>query len=130
MVNETEVEVFASPSSVTNLLDQVELDEVPPKFKLERSFTTKQRMFEGAMTLATAVAKFKRRKSIPGTATIDPLTWNDISKMHWWPGLFAIVTSYALAPLLTSLFFIGIGWQDYFIHKSRWWQCGVYCSAL
>jgi len=119
---------ISSPSSVTNLL------EVEPyeKQKTFKRTSTAKKLFNGAITFASAVAKFKTsgRKSIPGTATIDPLTWKEISDMSWWSGILAIVSSYAIAPLITSLFFIGIGWEDYFVNKSRWWQCGVYCSAL
>jgi len=116
-----------SPTSATNLLE-VEPHECQQSF---RRTTTAKRIFKGAFTVAKAVTKFKTRSStISGTATIDPLTWKEISTMSWWPGILAIVTSYAISPLITSLFFIGIGWKEYAIHKSRWWQCGVYCSAL
>jgi len=123
-----------SPSSVTNLLS-VEPQESQEMCKQNTMTASARDLFKGglkgALTVAKAVRKFKtKRKSIAGTATIDPLTWKEIPKMIWWPGILAIVTSYAIAPLITSLFFIGIGWQEYAIHKSRWWQCGVYCSAL
>jgi len=50
--------------------------------------------------------------------------------MKWWPGILAIATSWAIPSVITFLFFIGINWEDYEIHSSRWWQCGVYCSAI
>jgi len=112
-------------SSTTNLLQE---EDDAMHSETENTRTTVM----GAMTFAKSVARFKIRRgeSISGTATIDPLTWKDINSMKWWPGILAIVTSYAISPCITSLFFIGIGWKEYAVHSSRWWQCGVYCSAL
>lgn len=124
------IEPPSYPSSTTNLLvgeqENAKSSEMNP-------VTRKTVMVFGeAMTFAKSVARFKihRGESISGTAKIDPLTWKDINTMKWWPGLLAIVTSYAIAPCITSLFFIGIDWKQYATNPSRWWQCGVYCSAL
>jgi len=93
---------------------------------------TGKKMMSTALMFASSVSKFKmgRQRSISGTAIIDPLTWSEISTFKWWPGILGIITSYAIAPCITSLFFIGIGWKDMRIYPERWWQCGVYCSAL
>jgi len=95
-------------------------------------YSNSQKMIKGAITFVKSVNRFtlRRKQSISGTETIDPLVWPEIGEMKWWPGILAIVTSYAIAPALTSVFFIGIGWKEYATNPSRWWQCGVYCSAL
>jgi len=121
-------EFIDAPSSSTNLL--VGKDENAKATKEGESTRSTVMVFGDAMTWTAAKFKIRRGESISGTAAIDPLTWKDIGTMKWWPGIVAVITSYAIAPVITSLFFIGIHWKEYATNPSRWWQCGVYCSAL
>jgi len=109
-------------------------DEVerPSDMRGRKSMIKMPKLIGSAMTFASSVSKFtlSRKCTISGTATIDPMTWPGISQFKCWPGILAILMSYAIAPLITSLFFIGVGWRDYRTNEHRWWQCGVYCSAL
>merc|ERR1719447_595335 len=93
------------PTSTTNLL----VGEKENGNQSEMNTKTRKTMmvFGEAITFARSVAKFKIRRgeSISGTATVDPLNWKDIHTMKWWPGILAILTSYLIAPAITSLFF-------------------------
>jgi len=114
------------------LNDIPDTEERSSKDKVRQTSIKVTKLIGSAMHFASSVSKLTLSKNctISGTATIDPLTWPGVAQFKSWPGILAILMSYAIAPLITSLFFIGVGWKDYRFNEGRWWQCGVYCSAL
>lgn len=106
--------------------DGIKASEITPTTK------TTSTVFAKAMTWGKGLARFKihRGENMSETASIDPLTWKDINTMKWWPGILAIIISYSIAPVISVLFFNVVGWKEYAIHESRWWQCGVYCAVI
>jgi len=119
--------------SDTRLVQLESVNAIPDVEAVEERLSINvPKLIGSALMFASSVTKYtlSKKSTISGTATIDPLTWPGIADFKCWPGILAILMSYAIAPLITSLFFIGVGWKDYETHPGNWWQCGVYCSAL